>query len=251
VTLPPFAREIRFEQLEFAYDPADKVLDGIDLTLKQGEVVALVGASGSGKTTLANLVPRFYDPTGGRISIDGWDLRQVTLESLRAQIGLVTQETMLFDDTVRNNIGYGRADVPMEAIIAAAKAAHAHEFIEKLPAKYDTMLGERGARLSVGQRQRITIARALLKDPPILILDEATSALDAESETLVQDALEVLMKNRTSIVIAHRLATVRRADRILVMEHGKIVEEGTHRMLLERNGIYRRLHTLQMQESPA
>jgi subfamily B ATP-binding cassette protein MsbA len=227
------------------------VLDGIDLALKRGEVVALVGASGSGKTTLANLVPRFYDPTRGRIAIDGHDLRSVTLESLRAQIGLVTQETVLFDDSVRNNIAYGRADLPMDAIVAAAKAAHAHEFIEKLPEKYDTVLGERGARLSVGQRQRLTIARALLKDPPILILDEATSALDAESETLVQDALEVLMKNRTSIVIAHRLATVRRADRILVMEHGRIVEEGTHRGLLERNGIYRRLHTLQMQESPA
>ena len=251
IVLPPFAREIRFEAVEFAYDRSEMVLDGIDLALRRGEVVALVGASGSGKTTLANLVPRFYDPTGGRIAIDGHDLRKVTLESLRAQIGLVTQETVLFDDTVRNNIAYGRADVSMEAIVAAAKAAHAHEFVEKLPAKYDTMLGERGARLSVGQRQRITIARALLKDPPILILDEATSALDAESETLVQDALEVLMKNRTSIVIAHRLATVRRADRILVMEHGKIVEEGTHRMLLERNGIYRRLHALQMQESPA
>jgi subfamily B ATP-binding cassette protein MsbA len=250
-SLPPFLSEIRFEGVEFAYDPAEKVLDGIDLALKRGEVVALVGASGSGKTTLANLVPRFYDPTRGRIAIDGHDLRSVTLESLRAQIGLVTQETVLFDDSVRNNIAYGRADLPMDAIVAAAKAAHAHEFIEKLPEKYDTVLGERGARLSVGQRQRLTIARALLKDPPILILDEATSALDAESETLVQDALEVLMKNRTSIVIAHRLATVRRADRILVMEHGRIVEEGTHRGLLERNGIYRRLHTLQMQESPA
>jgi ATP-binding cassette, subfamily B, bacterial MsbA len=251
VPLPPFVSEIRFEGVEFAYDPQEKVLDGIDLSLRRGEVVALVGASGSGKTTLANLVPRFYDPTGGRIAIDGHDLRHVTLESLRAQIGLVTQETVLFDDSVRNNIAYGRADLPMEAIVAAAKAAHAHEFIEKLPARYDTVLGERGARLSVGQRQRLTIARALLKDPPILILDEATSALDAESETLVQDALEVLMKNRTSIVIAHRLATVRRADRILVMEHGRIVEEGTHRVLLERNGIYRRLHALQMQESPA
>ena len=249
--LPPFVSEIRFEGVEFAYDPQEKVLDGIDLSLRRGEVVALVGASGSGKTTLANLVPRFYDPTRGRIAIDGHDLRHVTLESLRAQIGLVIQETVLFDDTVRNNIAYGRADLPMEAIVAAAKAAHAHEFIEKLPARYDTVLGERGARLSVGQRQRLTIARALLKDPPILILDEATSALDSESETLVQDALEVLMKNRTSIVIAHRLATVRRADRILVMEHGRIVEEGTHRVLLERNGIYRRLHALQMQESPA
>ncbi len=172
----------------------------------------------------------------------------VTLESLRTQIGLVTQETMLFDDTVRNNIAYGRADVPMEAVIAAAKSAHAHEFIERLPDKYDTLVGERGSRLSVGQRQRMTIARALLKDPPILILDEATSALDSESEKLVQEALEVLMKNRTSLVIAHRLSTVRRADRILVMDKGRIVETGTHRELLERDGIYARFHALQMKD---
>jgi ATP-binding cassette, subfamily B, bacterial MsbA len=247
--LPPFAREIRFEHVDFAYDD-DKVLDGLDLTIKPGETVAVVGASGSGKTTLANLIPRFYDPTTGRIAIDGHDLRSVTLESLRGQIGLVTQETVLFNDTVRNNIAYGRADVPMEKILAASKAAHAHEFVERLPEGYDTVLGERGARLSVGQRQRITIARALLKDPPILILDEATSALDAESEKLVQEALEVLMKDRTSIVIAHRLATVRRADRILVMERGRIVEEGSHRDLLDQDGIYARLYALQVQESP-
>jgi subfamily B ATP-binding cassette protein MsbA len=249
LALPPFAREIRFEHVDFAYDD-DKVLDGLDLTIKPGETVAVVGASGSGKTTLANLVPRFYDPTRGRIAIDGHDLRSVTLESLRGQIGLVTQETVLFNDTVRNNIAYGRADVPMEKIIAASKAAHAQEFVERLPEGYDTILGERGARLSVGQRQRITIARALLKDPPILILDEATSALDAESEKLVQEALEVLMKDRTSIVIAHRLATVRRADRILVMERGRIVEEGSHRDLLDQDGIYARLYALQVQESP-
>jgi len=250
VVLPPFTREIRFERVDFAYDD-DKVLDGVDLVIRRGETVALVGVSGSGKTTIANLVPRFYDPTGGRLTIDGQDLRGVTLESLRGQIGLVTQETVLFNDSVRNNIAYGRADVPEERIVSAAKAAHAHEFVVGLPDGYDTLLGERGARVSVGQRQRLTIARALLKDPPILILDEATSALDSESEKLVQEALEVLMKNRTSIVIAHRLATIRRADRILVMERGRIVEEGSHRDLLDQDGIYARLYALQVEESPA
>jgi subfamily B ATP-binding cassette protein MsbA len=210
-----------------------------------------VGASGSGKTTLANLVPRFYDPNAGRILFDGRELRSVTLESLRSQIGLVTQETVLFNDTVKNNIAYGRADVPMDKIIAAAKSAHAHEFILGLPDQYDAIVGERGARLSVGQRQRLTIARALLKNPPILILDEATSALDSESEKLVQEALDVLMANRTSLVIAHRLATVRRADRILVMDKGKVVETGTHRELIERDGLYARFHALQMQDAPA
>lgn len=247
VPLPPFSREIRFEHVDFAYDD-EKVLDGIDVTILRGETVALVGASGSGKTTIANLLPRFYDPTAGRILFDGHEIRSVTLESLRKQIGLVTQETMLFDDTVRNNIAYGRLDVPMERIVAAAKSAHAHGFIENLPDKYDTIVGERGSRLSVGQRQRVTIARALLKDPPILVLDEATSALDSESEKLVQEALEVLMKNRTSLVIAHRLSTVRRADRILVLEKGRVVETGTHRELLDQNGIYARFHALQMQD---
>lgn len=249
VSLPPFTREIRFEGVDFAYDPAEKILDGIDLTIRRGETVALVGPSGAGKTTIANLLPRFYDPTAGRILFDGRELKSVTLESLRRQIGLVTQETFLFDDTVRNNIAYGRSDVSMPEIVAAAKSAHAHAFIENLPDGYDTILGERGARLSVGQRQRLTIARALLKDPPILILDEATSALDSESEKLVQEALEILMKNRTSLVIAHRLATVRRADRILVMEKGRVVETGTHRELIERDGLYARYHSLQMQET--
>jgi subfamily B ATP-binding cassette protein MsbA len=246
--LPPFSSEIVFERLDFAYE-GEKVLDGIDIKIRRGEVVALVGASGSGKSTLAHLVPRFYDPSAGRLLVDGHDLRHVTLASLREQIGLVTQETILFDDTVRNNIAYGRSDVPIERVIEAARAAHAHEFVENLPEGYETMLGERGARLSMGQRQRITIARALLKDPPILILDEATSALDSESENLVQQALEVLMKGRTSIVIAHRLATIRRADRILVIDSGRIVEEGSHRELIARAGVYARLHALQFQES--
>ncbi len=248
-SLPPFREAIRFHGVEFAYDD-EKVLDRIELTIRTGEVVALVGSSGSGKSTLVNLVPRFYDPTSGRITVDGEDLRDVTLASLRAQIGLVTQETILFDDTIRNNIAYGRADVPLERAIGAARAAQAHEFIEKLPDGYQTVIGERGSRLSMGQRQRIAIARALLKDPPILILDEATSALDAESETLVQRALDVLMKGRTSLVIAHRLATVRRADRILVLDGGRIVEEGTHHELLDRGGIYARLHALQFHEAP-
>ncbi len=248
--LPPFANALRFEAVDFAYDD-EKVLDGIDLEIRKGEMVALVGASGSGKTTLANLVPRFYDPTGGRVAIDGRDLREVTLASLRRQIGLVTQETVLFSDTVRNNIAYGRPEIPFERVEAAARAAQAHEFIETLPEKYDTQVGEGGARLSMGQRQRLTIARAILKDPPILILDEATSSLDSESESLVQAALDELMKGRTSIVIAHRLATVRRADRIVVLDRGRIVEQGDHRTLLERGGVYARLHALQFRDEPA
>ncbi len=248
--LPPFTDAIRFEGVRFAYEDG-VVLDGIDLTIRKGELVALVGASGAGKTTLAHLILRFYDPTEGRITVDGKDLRHVTLGSLRGQIGLVTQETVLFDESVRNNIAYGRTDVPLARITAAAQAAQAHEFVEGLPQGYDTVLGERGSRLSMGQRQRLTIARALVKDPPILILDEATSALDSESETLVQQALEVLMRGRTSVVIAHRLATVRGADRIVVLDAGRIVEEGTHRALLDRGGAYARLYDLQFRESPA
>ena len=245
--LPPFREAITFDGVDFAYDEGN-VLDGLELSIPRGQMVALVGPSGAGKSTLANLVPRFYDPTVGRVLIDGRDVKHVTLASLRRQIGLVTQETVLFNDTVRNNIAYGRTDVPADRIEAAARAAYADEFIRRLPEGYDTVIGERGARLSMGQRQRITIARALLKDPPILILDEATSALDSESESMVQAALDELMKGRTSLVIAHRLSTVRRADRILVMEAGRIVEEGDHRSLLEKGGVYARLHALQFRD---
>ena len=242
--LPAFSKGIEFRDVFFSYGD-ETVIDGVQLSIRSGETVAIVGPSGSGKSTLANLVPRFYDPTAGQILVDGLDIRHATLESLRGQIGLVTQETVLFDDSVRNNIAYGRSDVSDDAIEQVARASQSLDFIRELPEGYDTMLGERGARLSMGQRQRITIARALLKDPPILILDEATSALDAESESLVQQALDVLMKGRTSIVIAHRLATVRNADRILVLDAGKIVEQGTHDELLARRGAYAKFCELQ------
>jgi subfamily B ATP-binding cassette protein MsbA len=252
-TLPAFQDSIRFESVSFSYgdngDASRGILRDIDLEICAGEIVALVGASGAGKTTLVNLVPRFFDVSGGRLSIDDHDVREVTLGSLRAQVGIVTQETILFNDTVRNNIAYGRPDISKADVIAAAKAALAHEFILAMPRHYDTVIGERGLKLSGGERQRLAIARALLKNAPILILDEATSALDTESEALVQSALQNLMAGRTVLVIAHRLSTVRRADRIVVIEGGTIVDIGTHEQLITRTGPYRRLYELQFVEA--
>jgi ATP-binding cassette, subfamily B, bacterial MsbA len=242
--LPPFSSRLRWENVHFAYG-LERVLQGLDMTITRGETVALVGPSGAGKTTLVNLLPRLYDPTAGRVTIDGVDLRDVTLRSLRLQIGLVTQETILFDTSVRENIAYGEKTPSDERVRAAARAACADEFIERLPQGYDSPVGEGGRRLSGGQRQRLAIARAIYKDAPILILDEATSQLDAESEALVARALANLMRGRTTLVIAHRLSTVRRADRIAVLEGGRIVEEGSHSELLTRRGLYRRLHDMQ------
>lgn len=245
ISLPPFEHAIAFEQVEFDYEDGVPLLRDINLRIGKGEVVALVGSSGAGKTTLASLIPRFFEVTQGRITIDGYDVRDVKLQSLRAQIGIVTQETILFNDTVYNNICYG-SRLPTETQVReAARVALAEDFILEMPQGYETMIGERGQRLSGGQRQRIAIARALLKNPPILILDEATSELDTESELLVQSALANLMAGRTVVVIAHRLSTVRRAERIVVIDRGAICEVGTHEDLVSRGGIYQRLHDLQ------
>jgi len=251
IKLAPFHRSIRFENVAFAY-PGNgeerQVLRDINLEVTPGEVVAIVGSSGSGKTTLVHLLPRFFDVSGGCLLIDGHDVREVTIPSLRSQIAIVTQDTILFNDTVRNNIAYGQPQVSLERVEDAARAALAHDFVMALPEGYDTVVGERGLRLSGGERQRLSIARAILKNAPILILDEATSALDTESEALVQSALQNLMAGRTVLVIAHRLSTVRRADRILVLENGTITDEGPHESLMAHTGTYRRLYDLQFVE---
>jgi subfamily B ATP-binding cassette protein MsbA len=251
--LPKFSSNVRFEHVSFAYatdgEERHEVLRDVDLEVRRGEVLAVVGSSGAGKSTLVHLIPRFFDVTGGCLLIDGHDVREVTLASLRAQVGIVTQETVLFNDTVRNNIAYGQPNVPQKEVEAAARAALAHDFIATLPAGYDTVIGERGVRLSGGERQRLAIARALLKDAPVLILDEATSALDSESEALVQSALHNLMSGRTVFVIAHRLSTVRRADRIVVIENGTIADIGRHEELMKKLGTYRRLYELQFSDA--
>ena len=251
--LPRFSHSIRFEDVWFSYrsdgDDSREILRGITLEVKRGEILAVVGSSGAGKSTLVHLLPRFFDVTAGRILVDGLDVRDVTLSSLRTQVGIVTQETVLFNDTVRNNIAYGQPHVPLKEVEAAARAALAHDFISALPAGYDTVIGERGVRLSGGERQRLAIARALLKNAPVLILDEATSALDSESESLVQSALHNLMSGRTVFVIAHRLSTVRRADRIVVIDNGTISEIGAHEDLMKKLGTYRRLYDLQFTDA--
>ena len=250
--LPPFSNAIIFEQVGLQYEGSDRpVLNDINFSVAAGEVVALVGRSGAGKTSLVNLVPRFMDVSSGRITIDGADVRELSQHSLRSQIALVTQEIILFNDTVLNNIAYGHADIDRERVEAVARAANAHEFIEKLPQGYDTLVGERGVILSGGQRQRLSMARALLKDAPVLILDEATSALDSESERLVQHAIDRLMAGRTVIVIAHRLSTIRHADRIVVLDEGRIAQVGRHDELLAAGGLYAELYRLQFENDDA
>lgn len=239
-----FHESIQFKSISFAYEDRD-VLKDFSLTIPKGKAVALVGQSGSGKSTIANLITRFYDVQEGAVLVDGTDIKDVKLSSYRKLFGLVTQDNILFNDSIRNNISLGKPDATLEEVQAAAKVANAHDFIMELPNQYDTNIGEAGGKLSGGQKQRISIARAVLKNPPIMILDEATSALDTESERFVQDALENMMENRTSLVIAHRLSTIQKADWIVVMEKGKIMEQGTHHELLSRNGIYKKLVELQ------
>lgn len=250
VALPPLRHLVKFDHVGFSYNGKEPILEDINLSVSRGEILAIVGSSGVGKTTLINLIPRFYDPTAGRIEIDGHDIRTVTLKSLREQMGIVTQEVILFNDTVAGNIAYGKKDTARDKIIAAAKIANAHDFVLDLPHGYDTEIGERGYMLSGGQRQRIALARAILKNPPIIILDEATSALDTESEQLVQEAINRLVVDRTVFVIAHRLSTIRHADRILVLEDKGIVEIGKHDELMAAGGSYKKLYELQFNIEP-
>jgi subfamily B ATP-binding cassette protein MsbA len=240
-----FEREIRFENVDFEYVTGEPVLRNVSFSAARGDVVAIVGSSGAGKTTLVDLIPRFYPCTRGRILFDGVDTSEFSLASLRSLMGIVTQETILFNDTVYNNIMYGSPQASTEAVERAAHAANAHDFILELPGGYDTVVGDRGAQLSGGQRQRIAIARAILRDPQVLIFDEATSALDSESEALVQEAMDRLLEGRTTFVIAHRLSTIRHADRIVVLDRGRLTEHGTHQELITREGVYRRLYQLQ------
>jgi len=244
--MAPFSQSLVLDQVTLHYgDASRKVLDGVSITVARGEVVALVGRSGAGKSSLVNLIPRFMDPIEGVVRIDGVDVRQIASEVLRQQIALVTQEIILFNDTVRNNLAYGYENIDEDRLRDAARAANAHDFISQLSDGYDTLVGERGVILSGGQRQRLSLARALFKDAPILILDEATSALDSESEQMVQQAIDSLMKGRTTIVIAHRLSTIRNADRIVLLDQGKIVQQGCHESLLKEGGLYKELYDLQ------
>ena len=249
--MPAIEGRVIFDNVTFSYKEGQAALSNVSIQAEPGQMIALVGPSGSGKSTIANLIPRFYDIDSGSISIDGYDIREVTTNSLREQIGLVPQETMLFSTTVMENIRYGRLDATDEEIIAASKAANADEFIRELPEGYETKIGERGLNLSGGQRQRLAIARAILKNPRVLILDEATSALDTESEKIVQDALDKLMEGRTSFVIAHRLSTIFNANQIYVVENGHVVEHGTHEELLNQNGLYSNLYNIQFRNNNA
>jgi subfamily B ATP-binding cassette protein MsbA len=240
-------KNIAYHRINFAYNSGESVLTDIEFEVSAGEITAVVGPSGSGKSTMVDLLPRFYDPTSGQIEIDNIDIRKIKIRALRGMMGIVTQETILFNDTIRNNIAYGLKDIPNSEVVSAARAANAHEFISEMPEGYETPIGDRGVKLSGGEKQRLSIARAILKNPPILILDEATSALDTESEILVQNAVETLMQERTVFVIAHRLSTIQRADRIIVIDNGRIVQMGTHQQLIEQGGLYEKLYKIQFQ----